>query len=100
MIKDLTIKHRGFVSYAETTSAASSTSACLSLWIIGEAWRGGCNFEDLADGYGAGLGTMGGDWSGIRDSSDEAEAEMLARAMDFLRGQTDALKAKVRRMAA
>jgi hypothetical protein len=61
------------------------SSADLELLVIREAWRGGVDFEDLADGFGAGEGTHG-DWSAIRDSSDGAVCRMLERAlnrMDF-----------------
>ena len=54
------------------------------LFLIGNAWHKGCSFEDLADGFGKGLGTMGGDWSGIRDSSPAAIEAMLARALNHL----------------
>ncbi len=54
------------------------------LFLIGQAWRAGCDFEALADGFGPGNGTMGGDWSGIRDSTDQAVAKMLCRALEFL----------------
>lgn len=60
------------------------TSAKFDLFLIQEAWNRGANFEDLADGFGKGKGTMGGDWSGIRDSSDQATAKMLERALNFL----------------
>ncbi len=60
--------------------------ANFSLFLIGKALDRGCDFEDLADGYGAGMGTMGGDWSGIRDSSDEAVDKMLERSLNFLFG--------------
>lgn len=56
----------------------------LSLLIIRKAWNVGCDFEDLADGFGAGKGTMNGDWSGIRDSSDVATSKMLERALNHL----------------
>ena len=59
-------------------------SANFDLFIIREAWDRGVDFEDLADGYGKGLGTMGGDWSGIRDSSNDAINEMLERSLNFL----------------
>jgi aryl-alcohol dehydrogenase-like predicted oxidoreductase len=62
-------------------------SACFPLALISMAWHAGCNFEDLADGFGRGLGTMGGDWSGIRDSSDEATAKMLERALNFIQSR-------------
>jgi len=65
-------------------------SARPDLLIIKLAWNGGCNFEDLADGFGSGLGTMGGDWSGIRDSSPEAINAMLAKALNHLEGFTNA----------
>lgn len=54
----------------------------LHMHLIREAWERGCNMEDLADGYGKGLGTHG-DWSGIRDSSHEAIEQMLTRAMNY-----------------
>lgn len=59
-------------------------SACFPLFLIQQAWERGCGFEDLADGYGPGLGTNGGDWSGIRDSTDTAVEEMLERALNHL----------------
>jgi aryl-alcohol dehydrogenase-like predicted oxidoreductase len=52
------------------------------LTIISAAWRAGVSFEDLADGFGPGMGTAGGDWSGIRDSSREATDKMLERALN------------------
>ena len=56
-----------------------------SLWLIRQAWDKGMDLEDLADGYGAGAGTHG-DWSGVRDSSDEAVAAMLGRALTYMFG--------------
>ncbi len=59
---------------------------CLATWtlfVIREAWGGGCDFEDLADGYGLGMGTHD-DWSGIRDSSPEAKLAMTERALNFI----------------
>lgn len=53
------------------------------LYVIQAAWSAGCDFEDLADGYGAGMGTND-DWSGIRDSSAPAVAAMYAKAKQFL----------------
>lgn len=38
-----------------------------------------------ADGFGYGAGSMGGDWSGIRDSSPEAVERMFAAAERFAR---------------
>lgn len=54
----------------------------LDVLLIRKAWQGGCSFEDLADGFGRGLGTMG-DWSAIRDSSEEATERMLERSLNF-----------------
>lgn len=56
------------------------------LFLISEAWHTGCDFENLADGYGVGQGTMGGDWSGIRDSSEAAKSRMLEQALNYLFG--------------
>jgi hypothetical protein len=67
-----------------TTDSGMRFSANFPLLLIGAAWRTGCSFEDLADGFGLGLGTCGGDWSGIRDSSEEATTTMLNRALDHL----------------
>jgi len=54
------------------------------LFIVRQAWDRGLDLEDLADGYGPGLGTMGGDWSGIRDSSEPALRAMVEAALNFL----------------
>lgn len=59
-------------------------SARADLFTIRSAWDAGCSFESMADGFGRGLGTMGGDWSGIRDSSEPAIAAMAARALPYL----------------
>lgn len=59
-------------------------SANFPLFLIGEAQARGCSFEDLADGFGQGLGTCGGDWWGIRDSSETATEQMFQRALNFL----------------
>lgn len=56
--------------------------ASLDLLLIREAWHRGCELEDLADGFGPGEGTHG-DWSAIRDSTDEAKSAMLERALNF-----------------
>lgn len=53
------------------------------MWLVHLAWDRGCDFEDLADGYGEGMGTHG-DWSGIRDSTRPARDAMFARAVEFL----------------
>jgi hypothetical protein len=58
--------------------------ASADLYIIRTAWDQGLDLEAFADGYGAGSGTHG-DWSGIRDSSDPAKADMLQLALAFLR---------------
>ena len=60
------------------------TSASLPLFLVREAWERGLDLEDLADGFGKGLGTCGGDWSGVRDSSPEALNAMFERALNFL----------------
>lgn len=57
-------------------------SASFPLFLIREAWEAGCDFEEDADGFGPGLGTHG-DWSGIRDSSDEAKRVMFEKALNF-----------------
>lgn len=62
-----------------------SFSARFDLFLIREAWDRGCDLEDLADGFGEGIGTMG-DWSGVRDSSDEAKERMFERALNHLFG--------------
>lgn len=62
-------------------------SARYDLFLIQKAWERGCDFEDLADGFGEGLGTQGGDWSGIRDSSDDATERMFERALNHLFGK-------------
>lgn len=58
-------------------------SAAFDLWLIRAAWEKGLDLEKEADGYGRGMGTMG-DWSGIRDSSPGARAEMLEKTFIFL----------------
>lgn len=55
-------------------------SASANLYVIREAWDEGVSFEAEADGFGAGEGTHG-DWSAIRDSSADATAAMLAKAL-------------------
>jgi hypothetical protein len=73
----------GLGSISFTDEAGVSNSANLALVLIEEAWRTGCDFEDLADGYGRGAGTMG-DWSAIRDSTIGATEQMLERALNYL----------------
>lgn len=53
------------------------------LFLIREAWSRGVSFEEEADGFGAGFGTRG-DWSAIRDSSDDAINKMLEKALNAL----------------
>ena len=60
-------------------------SANFSLFLISQARDRGCEFEDLADGFGPGAGTHG-DWSAIRDSSQEAVDRMLERSLNVLFG--------------
>ena len=63
-------------------------SATFPLFLIKQAWKRGCDaIEVYADGFGPGLGTMGGDWSGIRDSSPKAIDMMLQEALNFLFGE-------------
>lgn len=64
------------------------TRMSLDLFLVREAWEQGCDFEDLADGYGVGAGTHG-DWSGIRDSSPRAKSAMLQRALNWLFPEAD-----------
>jgi hypothetical protein len=71
----------GDISY--TDSNGHSVVASLDMLLIREAWSRGCSYEDQADGFGPGEGTHG-DWSAIRDSSDEAKSAMLERALNFL----------------
>jgi hypothetical protein len=59
-------------------------TASFNLFLIKEAW-GRVDYEDLADGFGEGVGTHG-DWSAIRDSSPEAKNKMLERALNALFG--------------
>lgn len=65
----------------------SAFSARFDLFLIRQAWADGMDVEDLADGFGEGLGTMGGDWSGIRDSSDRATERMFERALNHIFGE-------------
>lgn len=59
-------------------------SASFPLFLIRQAWERGCKeIEKHADGFGPGMGTCGGDWSGIRDSSPAAVEKMLEAALNF-----------------
>lgn len=60
------------------------------LFLIREAWNRGLDLEALADGFGPGRGTEGGDWSGIRDSTASAKTEMLEAALNFLFPRSEA----------
>ena len=74
----------GVIAYDDGETGCASES-WMPLTIIRLTWHKGCYFEDLADGYGDGGGT-GGDWSGIRDSSEIAIEKMLERALNFING--------------
>lgn len=82
----LKLKDGGFEAEYQATFGPVKMSASWPLFIVREAWERGCNFEDLADGFGEGSGTMGGDWSGIRDSSPGAKERMVERAVNHLFG--------------
>jgi hypothetical protein len=81
-MRDLKILDHGEITFV--SDRGWNTAAKFSLLLIGCAWDRGCDFEDLADGFGEGMGTMGGDWSGVRDSSHAAIEAMLERAMNHL----------------
>lgn len=76
------IDEHGLIDYYNARDGMK-TAASLSLLIIHEAWDRGCDFEEEADGFGKGIGTHG-DWSAIRDSSDNAKSKMLQKALNFL----------------
>jgi len=67
-------------------------TANFTLFLIQQARDRGCDFEDLADGFGPGMGTLqpdgGSDWSAIRDSTNEACERMLERALNHLFGES------------
>jgi aryl-alcohol dehydrogenase-like predicted oxidoreductase len=77
------VDNRGHLNYFDEEMECNA-SANFPLMLIHEAWNSGVSFEDLADGYGAGAGTHG-DWSGIRDSSDEAIDRMLERSLQHMK---------------
>lgn len=83
------IGHSGAFSGEEGPNAFGAN---FTLFLISEAWHTGCNYEDLADGFGLGIGTAGGDWSGIRDSTDEAKERMFERALNHLFPRPEALR--------
>lgn len=82
MARFTNVQRRGATGF-NCQDKGRDTSWSYESLIIRTAWDKGCNFEDLADGFGAGLGTQG-DWSAIRDSSDEAATKMIERALNFL----------------
>lgn len=81
MIHSLKTFGNGRIEYVDATMGVKC-SADLSLYLIRQAWERGMYLEDLADGFGRGMGTQGGDWSGVRDSSEKAIARMLERALN------------------
>ena len=84
-MKNLRLKDAGSFEYTQELGEGSvEARANFALYLIRVAWNAGCDFEDLADGFGAGKGTWGGDWSGIRDSSNEATERMLERALNWV----------------
>jgi hypothetical protein len=68
-----------FTAFVTDRWNGTLVSARADLNLIHAAW-GEIDFEAEADGFGAGCGTYG-DWSAIRDSSDEALALMLPKAL-------------------
>jgi len=64
-------------------TADYNRSFSLPLHLISQAWYAGLDLDDLADGFGLGVGTLG-DWSSIRDSSEEKQLLMLERALNYL----------------
>jgi len=88
MITGLKLTATGFTGVTNRHGMSVNFSAGFPLYLIEQAWQRGLDLEQLADGFGPGLGTMGGDWSGIRDSSDEAIERMLEASLNFLFGET------------
>lgn len=80
-MKNVVIENVGRLTY--TNEHGYEASANFPLLVIQRAWNAGCDFEKEADGFGKGLGTCGGDWSGIRDSSESATAIMFTKALNF-----------------
>lgn len=87
IVKDLALDQPGSFRYRYRHPGQQTEpydgSAQFPLYIIARAWEAGVSFEDLADGFGRGLGTQG-DWSAIRDSSDEQIERMLERALSAM----------------
>lgn len=79
---NLSVQDPGSFTYENATGGRAAAN--FPLFLIKEAWKRGMWVDDLADGFGEGKGTMGGDWSGVRDSSDEAKEAMLERALNFM----------------
>ncbi len=90
-ITDVRIEDPGQVTYRWD---GAHVVAQWPLLLIRLAWEAGANMEDLADGFGRGLGTMD-DWSAIRDSSDEAIARMVGRAIEFFEAQAGGPRARL-----
>jgi len=80
-MRDLKVEHPGVFTYEDDEI---KHQANFPLCLIKMAWNAGCNFEDLADGFGPGQGTKG-DWSGIRDSSPKAVELMLQRTLEQIK---------------
>jgi len=82
----------------EGTRDGCKFSARPDLFVIREAWYRGVSFEREADGFGIGLGTHG-DWSAIRDSSEEQTAVMLKKAMRFFKKEGDVVNESAVKLA-
>lgn len=82
MITNLKMMPEGHLSYDEDGRPCLANLHCL---LVRRCWHNGMDLEDLADGFGPGSGTHG-DWSAVRDSSPEAWAKMLERALNFMKG--------------
>lgn len=79
-LTNVKIENPGKFSF--TDEFGHNCGANFPLFFIQRAWYAGCNFEKEADGFGKGLGTQG-DWSGIRDSSEEATAALFTKAVAY-----------------
>ena len=83
------VTEKGFTGFNNVFAGGVGFSASFPLFLIRQAWERGCKtIERHADGFGKGMGTCGGDWSGIRDSSSEATDKMLEAALNFLFPET------------
>ena len=82
---DITINDNGtFEGYDSEAVGGIQFRASFDRFFIRKAWDAGMDFEAEADGFGPGMGTMG-DWSAIRDSSDEAIALMFTKAINAMK---------------